>query len=55
VQEYLDDCAEDTQPGDVIFIEQSFTPALKKLHPKFGGSGDRVRWRRARASCASRT
>jgi hypothetical protein len=45
VQEYLDDCEEDTQEGDVVFIEQSFTPALKKLHPKFGGSGDRVRWR----------
>lgn len=45
VQEYLDDCAADWQPDDVVFIEQSFTPALKKLHPKFGGSGDRVRWR----------
>ena len=47
VQEYLDGCAEDEQPGDITFIEQSFTPALKKLYPKFGGSGDRVRWRPA--------
>ena len=45
VQEYLDDCAADTQSGDIIFVEQSFTNALKKLHPKLGGSGDRVRWR----------
>ena len=45
VQEYVDDCRADTQEGDVVFIEQSFTPALKKLHEKFGGSGDYVRWR----------
>ena len=45
VEEYLDDCAKDTKPGDISFIEQSFTEALKKLHEKFGGSGDRVRWR----------
>lgn len=45
VQVYVDDSDEDTYEGDVILIEQSFTEALKKLHPKFGGSGDRVRWR----------
>jgi hypothetical protein len=45
VQEYLDDIRKDAKPGDVVFVEQSFTEALKKLHPKFGGSGDRVRWR----------
>ena len=45
VQEYLDDIRADAKPGDVVFIEQSFTEALKKLHPKFGGSGDYVRWR----------
>ncbi len=45
VEEYLEDCAADSQPGDVVFIEQSFHEALAKLHPKFGGSGDRVRWR----------
>ncbi len=44
VQDYVDDCREDTKPGDVVLVEQSFS-ALKKLHPKLGGSGDRVRWR----------
>jgi hypothetical protein len=45
VDEFMDDIRADAQPGDVVFVEQSFTEALKKLHPKFGGSGDRVRWR----------
>jgi hypothetical protein len=45
VQEYLDDIISRRQPGDIEFIEQSFTPALKKLHPKFGGSGDFVMFR----------
>lgn len=45
VQEYLDDCKADEQPGDMVTVEQSFTEALKKLHPGLGGSGDRVRWR----------
>jgi hypothetical protein len=45
VDEYLADITADHQPGDVEFVEQSFTEALKRLHPKFGGSGDYVRWR----------
>jgi len=45
VQEYLDDIKTNEQPGDIAVVEQSFTPALKKLHPSFGGSGDRVMWR----------
>lgn len=45
VQEYLDDCKADEQPGDKVSVEQSFTAALQLLHPKLGGSGDRVRWR----------
>lgn len=45
VQEYLDDIAADRKPGDIVFVEQSFTEALKKLYPRFGGSGDHVRWR----------
>ena len=45
VQEYLEDCGADLQPGDIVTVEQSFTEALKKLHPGLGGSGDRVRWR----------
>jgi hypothetical protein len=45
VGEFLLDCQNDKEDGDVVFIEQSLTPALKKLHPKFGGSADRVRWR----------
>jgi hypothetical protein len=45
VDEFMDDIRADAKPGDVVFVEQSFTEALKKLHPKFGGSGDRVRWR----------
>jgi hypothetical protein len=45
VQEFLDYIVEHEKPGDQAFVEQSFTPALKKLHPKFGGSTDRVMWR----------
>ena len=45
VQEYLDDITTYRLPGDIEFVEQSFTAALKKLHSKFGGSGDYVNWR----------
>jgi hypothetical protein len=45
VQEYLDDIALYRLPGDHEFIEHSFTPAMKKLHPKFGGSADYVNFR----------
>ena len=45
VQEFLDYIIENEEPGDVALVEQSFTPAMKKLHPKFGGSTDRVMWR----------
>jgi hypothetical protein len=45
VQEFLDYIVEHEKPGDQAFVEQSFTPAMKKLHPKFGGSTDRVMWR----------
>ena len=45
VQEFLDYILANEEPGDVALIEQSFTPAMKKLHPKFGGSTDRVMWR----------
>lgn len=45
VEEYVTDVFDDIQPGDQLFVEQSFTEALKKLHPKFGGSTDCVRWR----------
>ena len=45
VQEFLDYIAENETAMDVALVEQSFTPAMKKLHPKFGGSTDRVMWR----------
>jgi hypothetical protein len=45
VEEYIADCLADTKPGDIVLIEQSFHEALAKLHPKLGGSSDRVRWR----------
>lgn len=45
VQEYLDDINAYRQEGDFEFIEQSFTEAMKKLHPKFGGSADYVNFR----------
>jgi hypothetical protein len=45
VQEFLDYIAANERPDDVAVIEQSFTPAMRKLHPKFGGSTDRVMWR----------
>lgn len=45
VQEFLDYIIENEHPYDVAFVEQSFTAAMKQLHPKFGGSTDRVMWR----------
>jgi hypothetical protein len=45
VQEFLDYIVANEDPGDVALVEQSFTPAMAKLHPKFGGSTDRVMWR----------
>lgn len=45
VQEYLDDINVYWKPGDVEFVEQSFTAAMVKLHPKFGGSADYVNFR----------
>lgn len=45
VQEFLDYILDNEKVGDVAFVEQSITPALKKLHPKLGGSSDRVMWR----------
>ncbi len=45
VEEYLAYVASTEQVGDEGAIEQSFTPAMKKLHPQFGGSTDYVRWR----------
>jgi hypothetical protein len=45
VQEFLDYIRENEEDMDVVSVEQSFTPAMKKLHPKFGGSTDRVMWR----------
>ncbi len=31
--------------GDRNWVEQSFSTAMKKLHPDFGGTSDRVMWR----------
>jgi hypothetical protein len=45
VEEYLEYVNSTSRPDDVCAVEQSFTPAMKKLHPKFGGSTDYVRWR----------
>ncbi len=45
VEEYLEYVSSTSRPDDEDAVEQSFTPAMKKLHPKFGGSTDYVRWR----------
>lgn len=45
VEEYLDYIRSDEQLGDEGVIEQSFTPAMKRLHPKLGGSTDYALWR----------
>lgn len=45
VQDYLDYLGAREILGDEGAIEQSFTPAMKKLHPDFGGSTDYVSWR----------
>lgn len=45
VKMFLDYIAEHERPGDRCFVEQSFTPAMRRLHEEFGGSTDRVMWR----------
>lgn len=45
VQEFLTYIMDNEEPGDVAFVEQSFTPAMQRLDPDFGGSTDRVMWR----------
>lgn len=45
VEEYVHYISSTEQSGDEGTMEQDFTPALKRLHPKFGGSTDYVRWR----------
>ena len=45
VEEYIAYVSSTEQVGDEGAMEQSFTAAMKKLHPKFGGSTDYVRWR----------
>jgi hypothetical protein len=44
VEDYVNYILIVTKPGDQIRIEQSFTPALQKLHPSFGGNTDFVRY-----------
>lgn len=45
VEEYVAYIHSTEKAGDEGTMEQSFTEALRKLHPKFGGSTDYVRWR----------
>ncbi|HEY7680681.1 MAG TPA: DUF2800 domain-containing protein, partial [Terriglobia bacterium] len=45
VQEFLDYIEANEQPGDEAHVEQSFTSAMSKLDPEFGGSTDYVNWR----------
>jgi hypothetical protein len=45
VEEYVAYVSSTEQVGDEGTMEQSFTTAMRKLHPKFGGSTDYVRWR----------
>lgn len=45
VSEFLQYIKDNELEGDVALVEQSFTVAMRKLHPKFGGSTDRVMWR----------
>ncbi len=45
VQDFLDYIRQHERKEDVHFVEQSFTTAMAKLHPDFGGSADRVMWR----------
>lgn len=40
VETALEIIRERVEPKDEVFIEQDFTPALKELHPDFGGSSD---------------
>jgi hypothetical protein len=45
VEEYVHYIVSTERAGDEGTMEQSFTEALKRLHPKFGGSTDYVRYR----------
>lgn len=45
VEEYVDYINGSEQAGDEGTMEQSLTPALKKLHPSLGGTSDYIRWR----------
>jgi hypothetical protein len=45
VQDFLDYIAANEEVSDAALVETSFTPAMRKLHPKFGGSTDRIMWR----------
>lgn len=45
VKFYLDICFSDFKGGDVAYAEMDTTAALCKLHPRLGGTADRVRYR----------
>lgn len=45
VQVYLDAIAADHTEGDITAVEADLTPALKQLHPQFGGTSDFIRYR----------
>jgi hypothetical protein len=45
VEEYVHYVLSTEREGDEGVIEQSFTPALKRLHPEFGGNTDYARYR----------
>jgi len=45
IEFYLDDCHDDERDGDLTWTEMPLLAALQKVHPKLGGTADRVRWR----------
>lgn len=45
LNDFLAHVTSDTAKEDVVLIEQSITAALQTLHPKLGGSADRVRFK----------
>lgn len=45
VEEFLDYIVANEELTDKVMIEQTFTPAMRKLDDEFGGSTDRIIWR----------
>lgn len=46
INDFLVHCRASTDKTDDVYVERNLTPALSKLHPKLGGTGDRIVFKR---------